>query len=727
MKFLNKLLIVIAVFAIANPLFSQTDTKKISLEDLWKNYTFYPRSVYGLRSTNDGENYTVLNKGINILKISYKTGDTLLNFTDTSTFYDNGIKRISDYSFNETETKILLTSKKEAIYRHSFSASYFVFDIETKNIIPLSENGKQQLATFSPDGSKIAFVRDNNLFVMNLAKLEEIQITTDGKYNEIINGAPDWVYEEEFAFSKAFVWSPNGDRLAYYKFNESEVKQFNMTTYGELYPEWYRFKYPKAGEDNAIVSINVFDFNTKKSIVADIGTETDQYVPRIKWTKDNDIFAIYKMNRLQNKLEILLANAKNGSTQIILTEEDEKYVDEVKDNTVIFLNDKKHFIYSSEKSGFYHLYLYDLNGNLVNQITQGEWDVTDFNGYDTKSKRVFFTSAEDSPLQRKVCSIKLNGKSKKDISQKIGTNKAVFSKNFKYFINYYSNANSPTYVSLHNSSGKFVRELKNNNSLIEKMTDYGFSKKEFFSFKTSENVELNAWMIKPSDFDENKKYPVFFTIYGGPGSQTVTDSWDGNMGWYQMLAQNGYIVVSLDNRGTGARGEEFKKITYEQLGKYETIDQIEFAKYLRRKSFVDPDRIGVFGWSYGGYMSTLCLTKGAAFFKMAIAVAPVTNWRFYDSIYTERYMGLPKNNAEGYDDNSPINHVEKMKGKFLLVHGTGDDNVHFQNSMELASKLIEANIQFEEQFYPNKNHGIYGGNTRLHLYTKMTNFIFDNL
>ena len=368
-----------------------------------------------------------------------------------------------------------------------------------------------------------------------------------------------------------------------------------------------------------------------------------------------------------------------------------------------------------------------MSGMLVNQITHGNWDVTDFNGYDNKTKRLFFTSTEDSPLQRKICSIKLNGKSKKDLSEKTGTNDAVFSKNFKYFINYYSNANSPIYVSLHNSSGKFVRELKNNNALIAKIKEFGFSKKEFLTFTTSENVELNAWMIKPLDFDENKKYPVFFTVYGGPGSQTVVDSWDRNMAWYQLLAQNGYIVVSVDNRGTGARGADFKKITYEQLGKFETIDQIEFAKFLSAKPYIDSERIGIFGWSYGGYMSTLCLTKGAEYFKMAIAVAPVTNWRFYDSIYTERYMGLPKDNSDGYDDNSPINHVEKMKGNFLLVHGTGDDNVHFQNSVELSSKLIEANIQFDEQFYPNKNHGIYGGNTRLHLYTKMTDFILENL
>ncbi len=708
--------------------FVSSQEKKITLEDLWQRYTFFPSGVYGLRSMNDGETYTVFEKRKDIIKFSYKSGELLDTIFKVSDF---NLKNISDYEFSKDENKILLTTDVAQIYRHSFSADYFIFDRKKNKLELLSKNGKQQLATFSPDGTKISFVRDNNLFIKDLETNEETQITKDGKHNEIINGAPDWVYEEEFAFSKAFDWSEDGKKLAFYRFDESNVKEFKMMTYNEgLYPEWYKFKYPKAGEDNSVVSIFVYNLETKKSVKIDIGKEKDQYIPRIKFTKEANILSIIRMNRLQNKFEILLANAKDGTSKVIYTETNEKYVREPSDNTITFLNDKEHFILLSEKDGFYHIYLYKTDGTFIRQLTKGNWEVTKFIGYDEKKKFLYYQASKKSPLEREIYAVDINGKKVKEISIKKGTNKVTFSKSFRYFINDFSNANTPSYITLNENlkrKTKEIRVLEDNSALIKKMKDYGFSKKEFLKIKTKD-AELNAYIIKPLDFDKTKKYPVFMFLYGGPRSQQVSNSFDFyNMMWFQMLTQKGYIVACVDNRGTGYRGQDFTKITYKELGKYETIDQIESAKYFASLSYIDGNRIGIFGWSYGGYMSSSCLFKGNDVFKMAIAVAPVTNWRYYDNIYTERYMAKPQDNSFSYDDNSPINHVHKLKGKFLLIHGMGDDNVHFQNSVELSEKLVQANKQFTEHFYRNRNHSIYGGNTRMHLYRLMTDFILENL
>ena len=496
--------------------------------------------------------------------------------------------------------------------------------------------------------------------------------------------------------------------------------------YNELYPTWYKFKYPKAGEDNAIVSLHIYNLKAESTKKIDTGNETDQYIPRIKWTKNPSLLSYVRLNRLQNNYELFLVDLNKFNSQLFYNEKDEFYVD-IEKTEINFLEDKKHVVIISESDGYSHLYLYDINGKLVRQLTKGKWEVTEFVGFDNNLQIFYYVSNEVSPMQKHLYSISIDGISKKQITTKKGTNKVAFSKGFKYFINYHSDANTPAYITLHDSKGNEKRVLEDNKSAKEKMNDYGFVNKEFFSFKTSEDVQLNGWMIKPANFDASKKYPVYMFLYGGPGSQQVNDSWDYNTVWYQYLAQQGYIVACVDNRGTGGRGKEFKKVTYGQLGKYETIDQIEAAKYYQTLPYVDKDRIGIQGWSYGGYMSTLCLAKGADVFKMAIAVAPVTNWRYYDSIYTERYMGLPKDNADGYDDNSPINHVKKIKGKYLLVHGTADDNVHFQNSTELINALVKANVQFDMQFYVNKNHGIYGGNTRYHLFTKMFDFVKENL
>ncbi len=733
----KKIFLLLFVLLFNNIAFSQISNdkyNKITLQDLWKKYTFYPKSVYGLESMNDGVHYTVLEKRKEISEYSYKTGKKVATIFNVEQLNNDTIKSITNYEFNHDETKILFYINRKRIYRRSFTADYFVWDLKAKKLIPVSTNGRQRIATFSPDGVRIAFVRDNNIFIKNIVDGTEKQITIDGKYNNIINGVPDWVYEEEFEYNRAFAWSPEGDYLAYCRFNESKVKMFNITFFegshpdlkeNALYPENYTYKYPVAGEDNSIVTVNVYNLKSGKTNKMDIGTETNQYIPRIRWTHKDNILGIIRLNRLQNKVEILLDDANAGKSKVIYTEKNKYYIDEVNFDNYIFLKDNKHFILTSEKSGYSHIYLYNIDGSLVRQVTKGKWDVTNYLGYDSKNKLIYYISAETSPLRRNVYSIKIDGTGKKKLSAQKGTNDAVFSEGFKYYINYFSNVSTPTYVTLHNSKGKLIRVLEDNHKLTDTLKSYRYNTKKFFTFKTSQNTELNGWMIKPYNFDKSKKYPVLMTQYSGPNSQEVLDRW--SFGWYQLLAQKGYIVVCVDGRGTGARGEEFRKMTYLQLGKYETIDQIEAAKYLGSLPYVDSARIGIWGWSYGGFMSLLCMTKGADYFKAGIAVAPVTNWRYYDNIYTERFMRTPQENPKGYDDNSPINYVDKLKGKLLICHGTGDDNVHIQNSMELIEKLVQANKQFEMQFYTNRNHSIYGGNTRLHLYTRMTNFILDNL
>lgn len=680
---------------------------------------------------NDGENYTIYSYG-KIIKYSYETGEeveTLLSTTELGIGYVS-----SDYSFNSDETKILIYTDDESIYRWSFKANYYVYDLKTKKLTSVSDAGKQQLATFSPAGNKVAFVRDNNLFIKDLDANTETKITFDGEFNKIINGAPDWVYEEEFSFSKAFEWSPEGNYLAYIKFNETDVNIFGMTLFAglepkmadySLYPENSTFKYPKAGEDNSIVSVNIYDLNTSKTTKVDIGEETNIYIPRIIWTTDNNKLCVVRMNRLQNLIELLYANPASGSTEVFYTEENKYYIEESVLDNIIFLEDGENFIISSERDGYRHLYLYKTDGTLVKQITAGNWDVTQFYGYDETNKLFYYQSAEESPIRRSVYSIDLKGKKKTKISTQEGTNDAIFSTGFKYFINYFSNIKTPYYITLHNAKGEVIRVLEENANLKTMVEEYDGVNKEFFTITTSEGVILNASKILPLDFDETQKYPVLITQYSGPNSQQVLDSW--SFDWDNLLAQKGYIVISVDPRGTGARGEEFRKLTYLQLGKYETIDLIESAKYLATLKYVDASRIGIWGWSYGGFMALSCMTKGADYFKTGIAVAPVTNWRYYDNIYTERYMRTPQENASGYDDNSPINFVDLFKGNLLVVHGSADDNVHFQNTMEFCEAMVQADKQFDMHIYTNRNHGIYGGKTRTHLYKLMTDYLLENL
>lgn len=732
MKKIVFLLTVITLFLNSN-IQAQSDLKDITLEDIWVTYKFFPKSVSGINSLQNGEQYTMIKNG-SLVVYDYKSGDSLSIMLLADELVIEGEEKpisLGSFSMNKDETKFLISTKTESIYRHSSKSVNYLWDSQNKSIELLS-SGKQQLAEFSPNGKQIAFVRDNNLYIKDLESKKEIAVTDDGEFNHIINGTCDWVYEEEFGFTKAFHWSPDGKKIAFYKFDESRVKEYTLTYYGELYPDLYTYKYPKAGEYNSLVDIYIYHVDKNETVKMDIGEETDQYIPRIKWTNDANTIAIQRLNRLQNHLDILLANAHSGESRIMYSEDNPYYID-ITDN-LTFVNENDKFIITSEKDGYNHIYLYTSEGQLVKQLTAGLWDVTEVYGYDKKNKKVYYQSAEESPLNRDIYSVDVKGKRTK-LSKRIGTNSADFSDNYQYFINTFSDVHTPPFITVNNSKGEEIRVLENNQALKDEMAQYNLGEFSFFKFTSpeftlpnDEQVDLNAWKIVPPDFDKSKKYPVLLTIYGGPGSQEVLNTWGYfNYFWYHMLAQKGFIVVSVDNRGTGARGEEFKKMTYLQLGKYETIDYIETAKYLGSLDYINKDKIGIFGWSYGGFMAANAITQGADYFNTAVSVAPVTNWRYYDNIYTERFMRKPQDNASGYDDNSPINHVDKLKGNFLMIHGSTDDNVHFQNSMDMITALVKANKQFEFMVYPNKNHGIYGGNTRYHLFKKMNDFMFEHL
>ena len=702
--------------------FAQND-KQILLEDIFTERKFSQDWVWGLNSMNDGLHYTITNRKENnalaIEKFSYKNGEFIEDII-TSNYIDS--LEFDSYKFSADETKLLLEVESSSIYRYSYESFVYEYNISEDKLTKINEN-KIRLAEFSPDGTMISYVYQNNLYIYNINTKQTIQCTNNGKINNIINGATDWVYEEEFAIVKGYEWSDDSEYLAYYVFDESKVKEFSMDIFNSnLYPEQSKFKYPKAGEDNSIVEIFIFNLDKKEHIKAKINKSDDDYIPRIKWNKDSKL-CVQKLNRHQNHLQLIFINPISGEGELVYEEFDDYYID-IHDN-LIFTNNG--FLWSSEKDGYNHLYFFEYKKNKMKKITKGEWEITNFYGFDKENNIIYYQSNEESPLTKSIYSINLKGKNKKLLSKSVGVNNADFSKTFKYFINTHSNANSPNYITLQNNKGEVIRVLKDSKKLNNTLMEYNLSSKEFFSFKTDYKVMLNGWIMKPKDFDENKKYPVLMYVYGGPGNQQVLDSWSGHYMWYQLLCQKGYIIVCIDNRGTGGRGSEFKKCTYKELGKLETEDQIAGAKYLSTLKYIDINRIGIWGWSYGGYMSSLCLLKGNEYFNTAIAVAPVTNWRYYDTIYTERYMRTPQENPDGYDLNSPINYVDLLKGNYLLIHGSADDNVHYQNTMEMISALVKNNKQFELFVYPDKNHSIYGGNTRIHLFTKITNFIIQNL
>ncbi|MDM1401787.1 S9 family peptidase [Myroides odoratimimus] len=700
--------------------------KQIAQEEIW-NGTFRTKVMQSVNSMEKSNQYSRIERvakdhqEINLY--NFETLEKAKTIFSTSAFKD--IKSIDTYIFDHKEEQLLIGTNTTPIYRRSALTDFYLFN-PTKNSLVKIADHKISEPTFSNDGSKIAYAYQNNLYIYDIASQKTQQITNDGKKNQIINGISDWVYEEEFGIVRMFDWNKNGDKIAYIKFDETDVPEYSMDVYGTgLYPTQDKFKYPKAGEKNSLVSIHIYDVKSNQTSKVDLSEFNDFYIPRIKWTNDNQYLSAQIINRHQNDLKVFFIDGNTLSKKLILNETDKAYVDVA---TLSFL-DNNDFVWLSERDGHNHLYYYNKEGKLVNQITKGNWEVTDYYGIDTKSKKLYFQSVEEGSIYRGVYSIDLNGKNKKKLSEKLGTNRAIFSPNFEQFINVYSSSTvAPTYTLQQSKTGKVVKEILNNKELESKLVDYNLPTKEFIQIPTVNGLQLNAWVMKPKDFDPAKKYPVFMYQYSGPGSQQVADKWlDSNDYWHAMLTQKGYIVVTVDGRGTGFRGAEFKKMTQNQLGRYEVDDQIIAAKYLGQQSYVDASRIGIWGWSYGGFMSSNAILQGNDVFKLAIAVAPVINWRYYDSIYTERYMTTPQENQAGYDDNSPITHASKLKGRYLLVHGTADDNVHVQNAMAMIEALVQENKDFDWLIYPDKNHGISGGNTRLQLYTKMTNFILNNL
>ena len=709
-------LIILTLFSFC--LFSQ---KEITIEKIWKYYLYYPKGAEGYNAMVDGESYSVRQSDNTIVKRSFegKKKEELI-FKPAANFTYDG------YEFNADESKILFLTDVESKYRYSYSANYYLFDRATEQLQPLDEQRQPQtLAEYSPDGNQVSYIYENNIYVKNLNTGIVTQLTVDGKKNAIVNGTTDWVYEEEFAFIKAYDWSPDSKYLAYLKFDEREVKEFRMTFFNELYPDSYDFKYPKAGEENSKVSVHIADIESAKEQEIFIGQY--EYIPRMEWSPSNNELILQSMNRHQSSLKYHLVDLKADiwGPSVIFEEKSETYVDV--DDNLIFLNDGNSILRTSEMDGYKHIYKLSFDGTHT-QITSGKWDVIDFLGLNPKSNTIYYSSSEPHATQKSVYGIQVNGKNKTELTTKKGYNNAEFLKGMKYFIHTYSNANTPPVISLRNAKGKLIETLENNSRLAKLLkSSYTLSPKTFSTIETDDAI-LNTWMILPHDFDSTKKYPVYFNVYGGPGHNEVLDSWDGSDYMYhQLLAQNGYIVFCVDPRGTMYRGAEFKKSTYLELGKLETEDILSCAKALGEYSWVDKERLGIMGWSYGGFMSSLAITKGADLFKMAIAVAPVTSWRYYDNIYTERFMRTPQENKNGYDDNSPINHVDKLQGNYLLIHGAADDNVHYQNTMEMVNAMVAANKQFDLFIYPNKNHGIYGGNTRNHLFQMMFDYVLENL
>lgn len=721
-------LFVTPAFAQYNP----TDDQ-ISLEELWLSGLYFPDYPNSFRWMQDDQYYSELDAGKGIVRYNIEDEDESEMIVDFSDFDLKGISAdaIGEYEFGTDENFLVLQADFESIYRHSSVSSVLAVDRAAKKVILLAEGQKVSHPTFSPDGKKLAYVFENNLYVMDFQTGQTSQVTTDGAKNAIINGMADWVYEEEFSYSKAFWWSPDGAHLAFVRFDESAVPEFTMSMFGDLYPENRTFKYPKAGEKNSDISVHIYQTSTGDTKQADIGPDKDVYVPRLQWISDAEL-GIMRLNRLQNEVTILGVNPSDGSSRTILQETSDVYI-EIADlhwdfEKWHFLKESTDFLWISEESGFYHIYRYTREGELVKDLTPWDFEVTNIVSMDEAGDKIYFQSTEEGSTERQLYSMNFKGKKKKRITMEPGVHSISFSSNGSYFVDSYSNATDPGRTVLKNADGQSIRELVSNDRLRETMDGLDISDIELMTITTEDDVELNSYIIRPSDFDEGKEYPVLMFCYGGPGNQEVLNNWQGiNYLWFQMLAQKGYIVFCVDNRGSGGKGREFRTATYPNLGHLETIDQVAAAKWLQGQSWVDGDRIGIWGWSYGGYLTSLCMTKGEGLFKMGIAVAPVTNWRFYDTIYTERYLKTPQLNPEGYDENSPINFAKDLEGAFLLVHGTGDDNVHFQNSMEMVTALVNANKQFDSFFYPNRNHGIYGGYTRYHLFTKMTKFVLDNL
>ena len=708
--------IITTVFGVA-VLFSQSFfAQEITLDKIYSGY-YRGKTIAGIASMKSGNHYATIEKD-GIAKYSYKTSQKEGNIVDG---------KFLSYIFSDDESKILLLKEKTPIYRHSYLGKFDVKDLKSGKIISLNNGNGVQEPKFSPDGTKVAFIADNNLFFQDLNSTKITQITTDGKKNEIINGLADWVYEEEFGHADYYQWNKGSDAIVFVRFDEKKVPEINIPIYGKnLYPQLMTYKYPKAGEENSTVSAQLYQLNSAKTSILNLADFQNYYIPKVYKTKKNDEMVLATSNRHHNKVDLIKIDTKNGTVKKLLTETDNAWI-ETNNLYLEFLDDNS-FLWGSERDGNRHLYWHEADGKMKKQISKGNWEIIDYYGFNPKTKDVYIQTTEKGSLNKVVSKLNIDSGKSQIVSNEEGNNSAAFSQNFNYFINTVSTASTPHQYILKDTNGKTVKELQNNNEVLNKLKTDNFVVKEFITIPNAVGDEMNAWIIKPKNFDPNKKYPLFMFQYSGPGSQQVSNSWDaGNTIWFEMLAQKGYIVACVDGRGTGFKGSKFKKTIYKNLGKYEIEDQITAAKWFGNQSYIDQSRIGIFGWSYGGYMSALAMTKGADVFKMGIAVAPVTNWRYYDSVYTEKFLQTPQENPEGYDQNSPTTFAHLLKGKFLMIHGTADDNVHFQNAMEFSEALIQHKKQFEFMAYPDKAHGIVGGQTRAQLYQKMTDFILENL
>ena len=702
---------------------------------------FTPRNIYGvIPIPGDGEHYSQMNaEGTQIIKYSFKTGKQVEVLFDAATARECTFKRFDSYSFSPDGSKLLIATETTPVYRHSYTAVHYIYSLKRNlegkinNVVEkLSDGGPQQVPVFSPDGNLVAFVRDNNIFLVKLLYgNSESQVTEDGKRNEVLNGIPDWVYEEEFSFNRALEFSADSQMLAYIRFDEREVPSYSFPLFAgeaprlsplEKYPGAYTYKYPKTGEVNSKVSVHTFDIKSKVTRKINVPLDADGYIPRIRFTKDPDKLAVMTLNRHQNRFELYFANPRSTVAKLALRDESDTYIAESVFDNIVFYPDNFSFV--SEKSGYSHLYWYSMGGNLLRQVTSGTYEVKEFIGYDDTEGSFYFSSNEESPLRTAIYKIDRKGKKSK-LSTQTGTNSAQFSTSLKYFLNRYSSVDTPTLITLNDNTGKTLATLVDNQALKQEIALYDMPRKEFFSFQTSEGVTLNGWMMKPTDFSAGRKYPVLMYQYSGPGSQQVVDRF--GISWETYMASQGYIVVCVDGRGTGGRGAEFTKCTYLNLGIKEAKDQVETALYLGSQPYVDKSRIGIWGWSFGGYMTLMSMSEGRPVFKAGAAVAAVTDWNYYDTVYGERFMRTPKENAEGYKATSAFDRADKLHGNLLLVHGMADDNVHFQNCAEYAEHLVQLGKQFDMQVYTNRNHSIYGGNTRLHLYTRLTNFFKKNL
>ena len=733
---MNKLFVMCIMMLLATSNVSADN--KITLKDV-TGKTFTPKYITGVDPIKGTDRYaSISNDGRQIIEYAFKTGNQTRVLFDIANTHGESIKQLDGYTLSPDGKRMLIQTNTHKIYRRSFTADYYIYTIQSRKLEKLSTGGPQQIPTWSPDGNQIAFVRDNNIFLVKLLyDNAESQITKDGKFNEIINGVPDWVYEEEFSTNRSLCFTADSRMLCWIKYDERKVKEYSLQLFmgshptmkaNEVYPGTYTYKYPKAGEDNSIVSVWSYEIQTHKTNRLQVPLEGDGYIPRIKSTNDANRIIVFTMNRHQDVLNLYAVNPRTTLSQLLIKEQGDKYVkEEAMEGITIGQNS---ILLPSDRDGYMHLYLYNMNGSLIRKIGDGNYDITSIYGYDETTGDVYYQAAGINSHDRQIFVSHKNGKTER-LTDTNGWNKAVFSGDYKYFLNTWSNYNTPYVFTIRDNKGKVLSTPVDNKELKGKVKTYGFNGRETFSFTTSEGVKLDGWMVKPKDFDTNKKYPVILFQYSGPGSQQVIDAWNagsmGNGGAFDYyLAQQGFIVACVDGRGTGGRGAAFEKCTYLRIGELESRDQVETALWLGKQSYIDKERIGIWGWSFGGFNTLMSMSEGRPVFKAGVAVAPPTNWRYYDTIYTERYMRTPKENGSGYATN-PIQRANALHGALLICHGMADDNVQPQNTMEYTEALIQADKDFKENIYTNRNHGIYGGNTRTHLLRQISNWFIEHL